>query len=152
MGCDVVKIALMDSITSPNLDLSVMKGIQSCAQCKNFGPAHLNALLQPITRRHPFELIVGDYLSMPPGKGGFHMIALYLDTFSQHVWAFKYKTAGTVTFCRTRYHICLHLALLCICDMRALDATAQVAMTAQYDLLFMVLVAFCLYDTRCVDK
>ena len=49
----------------------------------------------PITRRHPFELLVGDYLSMPNGKGGYHTIGLYLDTYSQHVWAFKYKTAGS---------------------------------------------------------
>jgi hypothetical protein len=52
-------------------------------------------LLQPITRWHPFKLLVGDYLSMPLGKGGYHTIGLYLDTFSQHMWAFKYKTAGT---------------------------------------------------------
>ena len=32
---------------------------------------------------------------MPLGKGGYHTIGLYLDTFSQHIWAFKYKTAGT---------------------------------------------------------
>jgi hypothetical protein len=32
---------------------------------------------------------------MPPGKGGYHTIGLYLDTFSQHMWVFKYKTAGT---------------------------------------------------------
>ena len=94
MGCDVIKVALMDQITSPDLDLSIIKAIQACAQCKNFGSTRLNALLQPIMRRHPFELLVGDYLSMPPGKGGYHTIALYLDTFSQHVWAFKYKTAG----------------------------------------------------------
>jgi transposase InsO family protein len=46
--------------------------------------------------RHPFELLVGDYLSMPPGKGAYHTEGLYLDTFLQHIWAFKYKTAGTV--------------------------------------------------------
>ena len=38
---------------------------------------------------------MGDYLSMPNGKGGYHTIGLYLDTYSQHVWAFKYKTAGS---------------------------------------------------------
>jgi hypothetical protein len=38
---------------------------------------------------------VGDYLSMPPRKGGYHTVGLYLNTFLQHVWAFKYKTAGT---------------------------------------------------------
>jgi IS30 family transposase len=32
---------------------------------------------------------------MPPGKGGYHTVGLYLDAFSQHIWAFKYKTAGT---------------------------------------------------------
>jgi transposase InsO family protein len=32
---------------------------------------------------------------MPLGKGGYHTIGLYLDTFSQHMWAFKYKTVGT---------------------------------------------------------
>jgi transposase InsO family protein len=32
---------------------------------------------------------------MPPGKGGYHTLAVYLDTFSQYVWAFKYKTVGT---------------------------------------------------------
>jgi hypothetical protein len=32
---------------------------------------------------------------MPNGKGGYHTIGLYLDTYSQHVWAFKYKTAGS---------------------------------------------------------
>jgi hypothetical protein len=32
---------------------------------------------------------------MPAGKGGYHTVGLYLDTYSQHVWAFKYKTAGS---------------------------------------------------------
>jgi hypothetical protein len=46
--------------------------------------------------------------------------------------------------------MCLHLALLCICDTHALDATDWGGLTAQYGLLFMVIVAFCLYDTRYV--
>jgi hypothetical protein len=95
MGRDAVKIALTDRITSPDLDLAIVRTIRACSQCKNFGPTRLNALLQPITRRHPFELLVGDYLSMPVGKGGYHTIGLYLDTFSQHIWAFKHKSAGT---------------------------------------------------------
>jgi transposase InsO family protein len=95
MGRDAIKIALTDKITSPDLDLTITKAIRSCTQCKSFGPTRLNALLQPITRRHPFEMLVGDYLSMPTGKGGYHTIGLYLDTFSQHIWAFKYKTAGS---------------------------------------------------------
>lgn len=86
----------MDCIWCPNLDASIMAAITQCGQCKNFGGTHLHALLEPITRRHPFELLVGDYLSMPNGKGRYHTIGLYLDTYSQHVWAFKHKSAGTV--------------------------------------------------------
>jgi hypothetical protein len=57
-----------------------------------------------------------------------------------------------VTFYRTRYHTCLHLALLCICDMCALDATDRDALMAWDGLLFMVIVTFCLYNTHCVDN
>ena len=32
---------------------------------------------------------------MPTGKGGYHTIGLYLDTYSQHVWGFKYKMSGS---------------------------------------------------------
>lgn len=92
---DLIKIALLDKIHTPNLDQSIVKAITDCARCKNFGGTHLHALLQPITRRHPFELLVGDYLSMPPGKGGYHIVGLYLDTFTQHVWGFMFKTVGT---------------------------------------------------------
>ena len=49
----------------------------------------------PPTAHNPFELLVGDYLSMPPGKGGYHTIRLYLNTFTQHIWGYKFKTAGT---------------------------------------------------------
>lgn len=94
-GCDAVKLALTDCIYSPRLDETIVNAIRECPQCKNFGAAHLNALLQPITRRHPFELLVGDYLSLPDGKGGYHTVGLYLDTYSQHIWGFKYKTAGS---------------------------------------------------------
>ena len=93
--CDLIKIALLDRIHTPSLDESIVKAIMDCARCKNFGGTHLHLLLQPITRRHPFELLVGDYLSLPTGKGGYHMVGLYLDTFTQHVWGFKFKTAGT---------------------------------------------------------
>ena len=92
---DLIKMTLLDKIHTPNIDQSIVKAISDCAKCKNFGGTHLHSLLQPITRRHPFELLVGDYLSMPTGKGGYHTVGLYLDTFTQHVWGFKFKTAGT---------------------------------------------------------
>ncbi|PSR72521.1 hypothetical protein PHLCEN_2v11621 [Hermanssonia centrifuga] len=94
-GRDAVKLALLDRICSPKLDQSIMDAISECGKCKNFGSTHLHSLLDPITRRKPFELIVGDYLSMPTGKGGFTNLGVFLDTFSQHVWVFKHKTAGT---------------------------------------------------------
>ena len=94
---DSIKKSLLDQIWSPGLDASIVKGITDCGVCKNFGSGgtHLHALLDPITRRHPFELLVGDYLSLPTGKGGHHTVGLYLDTFSQHVFSYKYKTAGS---------------------------------------------------------
>lgn len=86
---------LMDKYCSPKLDVSIMNAITKCAKCKNFGSPHIHSLLEPITRRHPFELLVGDYLSMLQGKGGYHTLGLFLDTFSQHLWVTKFKTAGT---------------------------------------------------------
>ena len=92
---DSIKKSLLDRIWSPGLDTSIIKGISSCGVCKNFGGTHLHSLLDPITRHHPFELLVGDYLSLPTGKGGYHTVGLYLDTCSQHVFGYKYKTAGS---------------------------------------------------------
>jgi transposase InsO family protein len=92
---DSVKKSLLDRIWSPGLDASIVKGITGCGTCKNFGGTHLHSLLDPITRRHPLELLVGDYLSLPAGKGGYHTVGLYLDTFSQHVFGYKYKSAGS---------------------------------------------------------
>jgi transposase InsO family protein len=40
-------------------------------------------------------LLVGDYLAMPKGKGGYKEIGLYLDMASQWVFSFKYKTHGS---------------------------------------------------------
>jgi hypothetical protein len=93
-GQDAIKIALTDRICSPKLDTSIMDAISNCAKCKNFGSQHLHSLLEPITRRHPFELLVGDYLTLPKAQG-YHTLGVYLDTFSQHVWVFKYKSSGT---------------------------------------------------------
>jgi hypothetical protein len=48
--------------------------------------------------------------------------------------------------------MCLCLAVLRICDTRALDAPDQDALMARYGSLFMVIVAFYLYYTRCEDE
>lgn len=67
-GRDLIKLQLMDCVYSPRLDRSITTAILECGKCKNFGPTHLHSLLEPIVRRHPFELMVADYLSMPAGK------------------------------------------------------------------------------------
>jgi hypothetical protein len=54
---------------------------------------HIHALLMPITHRRPFKLLIGDYLSMPTGKGGFMKIGLYADVFVPKLWGFKLKSA-----------------------------------------------------------
>ena len=92
---DSVKKSLLDRIWSPGLDASIVKGITNCGVCKNFGGTYLHSLLDPITRRHPLELLVGDYLSLPTGTGGYRTVGLYLDTYSQHVFGYRYKTAGS---------------------------------------------------------
>jgi len=94
MGRDLIRTQLLDSIYSPMLDASITSAILSCGRCKNFGSMHLHALLAPITRRRPFELLVGDYLSMPVGKGGFWKIGLFADVYSQRLFAFKSKAAA----------------------------------------------------------
>ena len=95
---DSIKIALTDSIWCPGLDAAILDAIKDRGHCKNFGSTHIHSLLEPITRRHPFELLVGNYLTMPIGCGGFKTIGVYLDTFSQHVWVQAFKmTASSKT-------------------------------------------------------
>ncbi|KAG8998457.1 hypothetical protein FRB94_006884 [Tulasnella sp. JGI-2019a] len=95
VGRDRTKLKLMDNFFWLRMNRDVTNMIVKCGKCKNFRPQHLNTLLQPITRCYPFELIAGDYLSLPEGKGGFKTVRLYIDACSQQVWAFKYKQAGT---------------------------------------------------------
>ena len=92
---DSIKLALLDRIHCPGLDACIVSAVLDCARCKGFGGTWLHSLLNPITRHHPFELLVGDYLSMPVGKGGFNNVGLYLDTYSQHAWGFMFKKAGS---------------------------------------------------------
>src|SRR6202050_922374 len=105
-GRDLIKISLLDRICSPRLDKFIMTAIVECRCCKGFGGSHLAALLEPITHRHPWELMVGDYMSMPIGKGGFHMIGLFMDVYSQKIFGFKFTTYGsTATTIRSLNHI-----------------------------------------------
>jgi hypothetical protein len=92
---DLIKIALLDRIHFSGLNHSIVTAIADCPRCKNFGGTHLHLLLQPITQRHPFKLLISDYLSMPPEKWGYNTIGLYLNTFTQHIWGYKFNSAGT---------------------------------------------------------
>jgi hypothetical protein len=92
---DSIKLTMMDKYHSPKMDESIVSAIMDCARCKGFGPAHLHSLLDPVIRRHPFELVAGDYLSMPEGIGGYKNVGLYVDTCSQNIWGFKYKEHGS---------------------------------------------------------
>jgi hypothetical protein len=91
-GRDLIKISLLDRICSPQLDKSIMTMIVECRRCKGFGGSHLMALLEPITCQHLWKLMVGDYMSMPLGKDGFHMIGLFMDIYSQKIFGFKFMT------------------------------------------------------------
>jgi transposase InsO family protein len=92
---DAIKINLTDHIWSPGLDASITTAIRDCTKCKGFGAAGTNALLEPITHRHPFELFVADYLKLPKGKGGYCTALLIIDMCSQHVWGFAFKKDGS---------------------------------------------------------
>ena len=92
---DNIKVNLLDRITSPRMDQSITRAILDCGKCKVFRTTHLHSLLEPITQRHPFELMVADTLSMPKGKGGFTKLGLWIDVYAQQVWVTKLKTAAT---------------------------------------------------------
>jgi transposase InsO family protein len=71
----------------------------------------MNALLQPIRRVRPFDLTAGDYTSLPPGKGGYKTLGVYIDTCSNFIWATKVKAAGTAkTTLNSLQRICLDYA------------------------------------------
>ena len=100
---DNIKVKLLDRITSPNMDQSITKAIMGCGKCKSFGTTHLHSLLEPMTRRHPFELMAADTLSMPKGKGGFVKLGIWMDVYAQRVWVTKMKTAATGKSSRKSY-------------------------------------------------
>jgi hypothetical protein len=100
---DNIKAKILDRITSPNMDQSITKAIMDCGRCKGFGTTHLHSLLEPITRRHPFELMAADTLSMPKGKGGFTKLGLWMDVYAQRVWVTKLKTSATGKSSRKSY-------------------------------------------------
>lgn len=93
MGCKVIWTQLLDKICTPLLEASITTAILECRHCKNFGTMHMHALLALITWWKPFELLINNYLSLPPGKSGFSKLRLFKDMQTQKLWGFKSKSA-----------------------------------------------------------
>src|ERR1700683_3083399 len=71
----------------------------------------MTALLQPIRHVKPFQLVPGDYVSLPTGKGGFKTLGVFIDMCSNFIWVTKVKAAGTGRTTVTALHrICLDYA------------------------------------------
>jgi transposase InsO family protein len=110
-SADILKLHLRDRYFWPGLDTDCRQACIECSHCKGFGPAKLNALLQLIRRVRPFDLMAGDYVSLPTGKGGFKTLGVYIDTCSNFVWVSKIKSAGTrLTTRESLQRICLDYA------------------------------------------
>jgi len=94
-GPEHIQLHLRDRYFWPGMLTDCRQAQLECPKCKSFGAATRNSALQPIRRTQPFALIAGDYLSLPPGKGGFKTVGLYIDTYSNFVWGTKLKTTGS---------------------------------------------------------
>jgi hypothetical protein len=94
-SADLLKLHLHDGYFWPGMDTDCRQVALECPECKNFGPTHHNALLQPIRRSRPFSLLCGDYMSLPNGQGGFKQVGLYIDVYSGFVWGTILKSTGT---------------------------------------------------------
>lgn len=94
-GRDMTILALQQQYFWPALRRDVIETITSCPRCKNFGPRLLSAQLKPITRARPFDLLVGDYLSMPQGFNGFKTVLVLVDVYSRFAFAFPLRGPGT---------------------------------------------------------
>ncbi|QRV79931.1 Retrovirus-related Pol polyprotein from transposon opus [Ceratobasidium sp. AG-Ba] len=97
-GRDLTILILQERFFWPNLRSDVTTAITSCPRCRNFGPKLMHALLAPITRAKPFDLLTGDYLSLPTGAGGFKTVLLITDVYSRFVFGFMSKDSGTGVF------------------------------------------------------
>jgi transposase InsO family protein len=110
-SADLTKLNLRDRYFWPGLDTDCRQACLECSHCKNFGSTVMNALLQPVRRVRPFDLAAGDYTSLPPGRGGYKTLGVYIDTCSNFVWATKVKGAGTAkTTHSSLQRICLDYA------------------------------------------
>ncbi|QRV78980.1 Retrovirus-related Pol polyprotein from transposon opus [Ceratobasidium sp. AG-Ba] len=97
-GRDMTILTLQLRYFWPELRRDVVETVTSCPRCKNFGPQLLSAHMQPITRARPFDLLVGDYVSLPTGHGGFKTVLVLVDVYSRFMFTFPLKGPGTGKF------------------------------------------------------
>ncbi|KAG8723900.1 hypothetical protein FRC09_001303 [Ceratobasidium sp. 395] len=97
-GRDLTILILQERYFWPNLRSDVTAAVTTCPRCRNFGPKLMGALLAPITRERPLNLICGDYLSLPTGLGGFKTVLLLIDVYSRFIFGFMTRNSGTGTF------------------------------------------------------
>ncbi|QRV95675.1 Retrovirus-related Pol polyprotein from transposon opus [Ceratobasidium sp. AG-Ba] len=97
-GRDMTVLALQRKFHWPRLRQHATDAVTSCARCKNFGPRLLSALLRPITRARPFDLVVGDYVALPEGHGGLKTVLVLVDVYSRYLFAFASRKPGTGKF------------------------------------------------------
>ena len=79
---------LLDKITNPKMNQSIVKVIIDYRTCKGFGTKHLHSLFKPITKRHPFELMVADTVVVKR-KELYQKIGLWMDVYAQQLWVTK---------------------------------------------------------------
>lgn len=91
---DSLKIHIHERYFWPGMDNDCRQVVLECPECKHFGPAPHNHLLQPIRRSRPFSLITGDYLTLPKGYGGYIKVGLYIDVYSNFTWGVMLKAEG----------------------------------------------------------
>ncbi|CUA74373.1 Retrovirus-related Pol polyprotein from transposon 17,6 [Rhizoctonia solani] len=97
-GRDMTVLALQQEYHWPRMRRDATEAVTSCAKCRNFGPRLLTALLQPITRARPLDLLVGDYVSYSEGHGGHKNVLLIMDVYSRFTFAFPTRKPGTGRF------------------------------------------------------
>jgi transposase InsO family protein len=110
-NADLIKPNLWDKYFWPGLNMDCRQACLECPHCKNFGPAVMNTLLQPVRCVKPFDLTAGDYTSLPPGIGSYKTLGVYIDMCSNFIWVTKVKGAGTAkTTLSSLQQICLDYA------------------------------------------
>ncbi|QRV93041.1 Retrovirus-related Pol polyprotein from transposon [Ceratobasidium sp. AG-Ba] len=97
-GRDMTVLTLQRRYHWPRLRHHATLAVTTCARCKNFGARLLSALMRPITRARPFDLIVGDYVSLPEGHGGLKTVLVLVDVYSRYLFAFASRKPGTGKF------------------------------------------------------